>query len=721
MGVQDSLKRPGESETEYLFRLAEQSKAKRERGRSAILNQAEDFDGATDEGAPPAGGKGGKGGGGGGGDDGSPDRAPIADHVMIPRLIERTVRWVPISMPDAPPITALGVNGRTYWYLSPLGQLIGLEDSEHGQAHIEGLWSPQINALHRAFPQFDQSNRFKGFQAQYARAAMFGACGLKGLFDAHERVRGLGCWKDDDGQLVQHLGDRVLVSDREEKPGEIGVYVYPGRPSLLPPKRGGKVDCLAIYDRMQLWNFERGEVDARLLLGQLAAGVLGAAIEWRPMAFLTGDAGTGKSTLQRLVRALLGKRMISTVDASEAALRALLGQDALAVSFDEIEADAHNDKAQAVMKLARTSASGDDAHRSGSDQKARSFTLRGSFVFSAIVPPSMRQQDMQRFAFLRLNTLKRGAKLPKLTSAELKDMGQGLVGRITEGWPRWELTLETFTQALEKRGHEHRGAMQFGTMLAAAHILLEDGEPSEEELTRWCDPLHRDNLFEYENSAPAWLTAWRIILTSCPELWRSHGSPTVANVIRRWLVAKIAGPDAKEEEDKLHGWLNQVGLALVGLRGTNKVCLAISPNHQALASIFKGTDFQAHGGGGAWNIPLRGAPKLDGDKGVLHVEKVSRLGRDKCPMFWLDGEAEIAGQMVKLFERSFDDDQVDGPPAVRVANLLKAYADAESREDLLKAQDRAVALRGALEPDKLEEVDMVFNARWAELDDQPPS
>lgn len=684
----------------------------KQRGRKSILDEAEDWKPDEPE-RPPAGDR------DDAGDRGDGDRdPPLADHVTMPRFIGKTVRWVPISMPEDAPITCLGKMGRAFFYLTPKGELVSLQDSEHGQAHIESLWSPEINALHRAFPQFDQSNRFKGFQAQYARAAMVGACGLKPLFDAHKRVRGLGCWRDDEGRLVQHLGDQVLARAKELRPGEIDGYVYPGRPALPRPKRGGKLDCEAIYQRFQLWNFERGDVDARLLLGQLAAGVLGAAIEWRPMAFLTGDAGTGKSTLQRNVRDLLPDRIISTVDASEAALRALLGQDALIVSFDEIEADAHNDRAQAVMKLARTSASGDDAHRSGQDQVARSFTLRGSFLFSAIVPPSMRQQDMQRFAFLRLRTLKKGQRLEPIPSARLKEMGQGLVGRITDGWDRWERTLALYFQALQERRHEHRGAMQFGTCLAAAHILLQDEDPTEDDLARWCDPLHRDELFEYENSAPTWLTIWRFIMSSCPDVWRSHGSPTVAEVVKRWLLARAA-PDQREREDrKYQGWLNQVGLHLVQERGTARVYLAVAPKHQGLSAIFRGSDYQAAGGEGAWNIPLRGAPKIE-DGGVLRVEKVPNLGRQKCPMFWIDGTVEVAGQREPIFDRDSEDDEMEPSELTlhgRLAAYLGAIRKAQTHDGLTGVHDRAQELRAQLNEEDLARADEAFNTRWVELE-----
>ncbi|HZL00483.1 MAG TPA: hypothetical protein VFC47_11350 [Caulobacteraceae bacterium] len=580
------------------------------------------------------------------------------DHVMIARLFGKVIRQVPISLPDPCPITPLGKLGRLYFYLDPMGQLVALADAEHGQAHIAGLWSPRINDLNSAFPQFNQQGKFQGFRANYARDAMMSACALKGIFEAHDKVRGRGCWKGDGGELIQHLGDRILVGAVEHKPGEIDGYVYPGRPPMPAPKAGGKADCEEIYRRFKTWNWKRGELDARLLLGQQASTVLSAALKWRPMGFICGGAGTGKSTLQEMVRAMLPGRLLGTVDASEASLRGLLGQDAVGVSFDEIEADATNDRAQQVMKLARTAASGDDAYRSSANQEIRQFTLRSSFLFSAIIPPSMRPQDAQRFAFLLLHELPKTAKLEPLAPARARDMGAGLVGRITEAWPRWQKALDAFVGGLERVGHAQRGAMQFGTLLAAAHVVLHDHDPDETEVAVWCEQLRRSTLLEYENDTPAWLKAWRILMGAQPDVWRSDGSPTVAEVVRKYL-ALSDGVDAEEARIKLRAQLERTGLAIVRGRADGRHWLAIPPAHQGVAEIFAGSDFQKRGGEGAWFFPLRGAPPCAGGEGVLNVQVVHRLNSQKCALFWLDAQIDLGGGLTPIFQRQVAEDLVE--------------------------------------------------------------
>lgn len=592
------------------------------------------------------------------------------DRVMIPRLFGKLIRAVPVSLPDPCPITPLGKNGRTFFYLSPKGELIALTDADHGQSNIAALWAPEKDALERAFPQLDQQHRFVGFRANYARDAMMTACAAKPIFQAHDKVRGLGCWLDEQGQLVQHLGDRVLVGDEEHKLGEIDGYVYPGRATMAAGVAEGALPkCAQIYRHLQGWFWARGELDARLLLGQLGASVLGAALEWRPMSFLSGDASTGKSTLQRFMRELLPQRLKGTADASEASLRALLGQDAVCISFDEIEADAANDKAQQVMSLARKAASGDDVYRSSSNQELRQFTLRGSFIFSAIVPPSMRPADMQRFAMLQLQTLPATAKLELPPLPERRELGKALVGRITAAWPRWERTLEAFMRGLAHEGHAQRSALQFGTLLAAAHVLLSDDDPDPTALASWCGQLKRETLFEYQSAEPVWLRALRQVLNAQPEIWRTEGSPSVSQVIRKYLIADAA--NAEEDRGRAHDKLTGVGLAMVKERMTGRIYLAIPPRHAGVAAMFKGTDFQRAGGGeGAWHIPLQGAPRVEGPfealRGVYRSDKAWRLDNQRCDMFWLDGRVELGGVWTPIFERKLDEDWIDaaqaGPP-----------------------------------------------------------
>jgi hypothetical protein len=592
--------------------------------------------------------------------DDAPEEPRIYTRLNRPRIDDKGHRvYVPVEFLAADcPVQPLGYDRKVRFFLNPGGQLIELAANEFGQAHLMGLFGERIHWLNREFPQIDQWGNWKGFQAQYVAMALITQATKKGVFDARDKVRGLGCWKDREGKLVQHVGDGLVIQGQTVKPGEVGGYVYPGRPEIGRADNSPvAVDLVnEVYSTFHTWNFARGSTDARLLIGFIGCAILGGALDWRPMVFITGDAGTGKSTLMDRLKAMLPGRLVSTVDATPAALRNIINQDSVGVLFDEIEADALSESAQHVMKLARIAASGGTSYRAhNTNTGAAEFTLRGCFAFSAIVPPSMRGQDMQRLAFLRLQPLPAGQKLPKLTSAQAEALGNALVGRITSAWTRFGDTLEIFRNALEKQGHDQRSATQFGTLLAAADLILEDVPADATSAEFWAEKLPRAGLFEYESNAPAWLKAFHRILQAQPEAWRSSGLPTVAQALRKMLRLK----KGEKEWGDMATRLERAGLAVV-VDGRGLKYLAIPPRHPAITKIFAQTDLQEHGGDGAWTTVLRNAPRMTITgpvddpvaEGVYRVERVPRLPGSKCTLIWLD--AKWDGE--RIFEAVIDDE-----------------------------------------------------------------
>lgn len=659
---------PGSPEAlEEYRKMKAEIDAKLKQGRAAILDAAEFDDTPRPDRPDPEDGD----DDGDAGDEGDGD-PPIKVHrgIRFQKINKDGLTyWATLGpVGEDCPATPLGRDQKVFWFLTPGGQLVSYEDGKFGKAHITGLFAGKaMDWLMREFPAFSANGLWTGFKADLAQVALFSACDDAGVFDVREKVRGLGCWRGPDGELIQHLGNEVRISGMAEpaKPGMIGEFVYPGRPAVAPPLPNGKASAEAIFADFQTWSWSRGELDARMLLGWIGCAVLGAALDWRPMVFMTGDAGTGKSSLQERIKRLLPGRMASTVDASPAALRQIVNQDAIGVSFDEIEADMNSEQAVMVMKLARVAASGGTTYRGGSDHKASEFTLRGCFAFSAIVPPSMRVQDMQRMTFLRLQPLKKGGEIAEYTDAELKEHGQRLVGRMVEGWPRFKATLRAFELALQDKeyGHNQRGAKQFGTLLAAADLLLVDreGAPSLAEAKNLARGLARADLYEYESSDPSWLLVFRHIM-SAPIEGAGKGGETVAEVVRDYLKKSASGN--AEEITRVQRKLNRAGLAVVRARNGHAF-LAIPPRHQAVNAMFRDTDFRMAGGDGAWTSALRNAPTYDSSRneGVVRADKVPQLGRVKCSQIWLDAKVDVNGVKTPIFDLDPDADEAMQPEA----------------------------------------------------------
>jgi hypothetical protein len=92
----------------------------------------------------------------------------------------------------------------------------------------------------------------------------------------------------------------------------------------------------------------------------------------------------------------------------------VLGKQTLPVFFDELEAEANNDRAQRVIKLARLASSEGVIFKGGSDHRATEFVARSCFYFTSILMPHMLSQDRNRMAILELKPIPNKAREPML-------------------------------------------------------------------------------------------------------------------------------------------------------------------------------------------------------------------------------------------------------------------------------------------------------------------
>jgi hypothetical protein len=224
--------------------------------------------------------------------------------------------------------------------------------------------------------------------------------------------------------------------------------------------------------------------------------MLGGALRWRPHAWITGSSATGKSTLQLVLELLLDGGALHTHEATEAALRQLMGQQTLPVFFDELEAEQDNRRSLAVVKLARLASSGGRIARGGQDHVAHEFVARSCFLFSSILLPPILSQDRNRLAILELAEIPAGATAPKVDDAEVRLWGQRIRRRLVDQWPRFEETLHLYQASLARNGHGGRSQDQFGTLLACADLLLYDDVPDVELCDEWGADMAVDTLAE---------------------------------------------------------------------------------------------------------------------------------------------------------------------------------------------------------------------------------
>lgn len=560
----------------------------------------------------------------------------------------RAGQWTPdrLGLPkeDPSPVTMLGREGEVYHLIDSDGQFRSMAASDFSHSGIQALFSatphypewawPRLGGrknidLEEAFAEVDEDEggkkkrpqvRIESFKDDDVRKSLFRAASLRGLFNPHDRLRGRGAWTDRGGNLLYHAGEDLWVSEGG-KLKEIGTGLHYGHlyPRLSPVPAPWSVEvgpadnpARELVTAFRTWSWERPDVDPLLLLGWIGVALMGGALRWRSAVFLTGDKGTGKSTLQDLVKAVLGEAVVTTAQTTAAGIYQLMRHDSRAVAVDEIEASADNRRQMSVIELARVASSGALGLRGGADGTGTEFTVRCAFLFSAINPPPLSSQDLSRIAVLRLAPLdpkRAGEARPLLHADGGGEMVEGrmLLRRLMDEWHRWETTLAAYRETLGHGGHNGRGQDTYGTLLAMADMLLgpelatELGVPMVDDLSAWSTLLGAAALPEVDDALPNWRQCLEHLLGSRVPAWRDGHRATVGQLLQDLEDAVIEPAYARQ----------QLGIAGLGLldRGWEpgaEYGLAVPNRSSGVAELYAGTAWQGSAGGqGGWVEALR--------------------------------------------------------------------------------------------------------------------
>lgn len=604
--------------------------------------------------------------------------APVAKRALAPEEPRNGVlpgQWSPnaLGLPPDCPVTPLGIDGDVCWLLDPIGQLVTYTDP-FGKGRTALLFKGEAEWVKWAWPQWKAKETeagvkfsIEGWRNEDVRDAIIKACTIKGTWNAREKVRGCGCWSDGRGGLVVHLGRAVLSvpgagGRRDEgvspapkprvlEPGEHDGYVYPARPAIPGPYGWLKsleldVNPATILRQVfSTWAWARPDVDAHLLIGWIGVAFLGAALPWRSAVYMTGDKGSGKSTLQEILKHIFAGWLIQTTNTTAAGIYQHVKQDCLPVGIDEFEAKADNSRAKSLLELARQASSGGAGLRGGDRGTGTDFKILSAFIFSSINAPPMEPQDLSRFALLRLHRLPDGQAPPPMDPAAYQELGRIVLRRLVEEFHRFDLTWRAFKGELEAAGMDGRGQDTFGTLLACADMIAHEGW-SEERLSHthdgdvkpWREILAPQAMAEFDDALENWRLCLGHLLTVPVDAWRNGSRITVGQVLEAWFT----GDDEYGSDIlKVRRALNQAGLTIerrVGQGPDRGDWLAVPNNNPATRKLFEGTKWGGEAGAGVWSGALRqgprdtlwrlGQPRVNGEKAKCTLISLEALYGD---------------------------------------------------------------------------------------------
>ena len=379
------------------------------------------------------------------------------------------------------PFKALGFDGDHYFYL-PRGteQIVPIRRGSHtSPAELMALapyewWS------------MSYVKGKDGVDWQLAASDCMRMCERRGVYDL-KRVRGRGAWFDD-GKSVLHLGDRLIVND-EEKPisDHESHFIYTRHSAMennFSSTPASDEDAQRVAAMVAQMNWSK-PVHGALMAGWIALAPICGALKWRPHVWVTSGRGHGKSWLQdKIVMPLLGHAAMPVQGGTtEAGIRQSVKSDALAILFDEAEAETSRgaSRMQGVLELARQSSSESSAAiaKGTAGGQGMSFRMRSMFLLGSINVSLTQAADESRFSVLSLEK-------PSKTPAEqirFNEFEQE-VKRVLSAQFCASIRARTYklipvirqnAQVLAQAVAEHLGSQrigdQFGTLLAGAASL----------------------------------------------------------------------------------------------------------------------------------------------------------------------------------------------------------------------------------------------------------
>jgi hypothetical protein len=420
------------------------------------------------------------------------------------RFIEEGKPSIATLPPDAP-VRALGTFGNRVYFLDAHSQLRELAAKDVSRTMILHLFGKDVDWIYRLWPTLKHVPAkdtwvVTGWDGTKAQESLMTACARKGVWRPQDHVRGRGAWVSGDSLLI-HAGSRLYSSSgKSARPGLVGDMVYPAAPeALVPAEKGdGSMAANELLALIGTWTWAR-DYDPRLLLGWIVASMMSGALKVRPLAWVTGEKGTGKSSLvgeNGLIHKLFGSGILMTANTTAAGLYQKIGYDSLPVAVDEIEAKRGNQKTEAVIELARQAYSGGMVLRGGQDHEGKEFRAMCPVLFGSILIPPLMPQDLSRLALLNLRPFPADAKEPQLDDKRISEIGRVLLRTVLARWSGWAERLALWHGFLRELGHSGRASDQFGTLLAAADLVLNERAPGEDEMKAIAGEMRPQDLHE---------------------------------------------------------------------------------------------------------------------------------------------------------------------------------------------------------------------------------
>jgi len=307
--------------------------------------------------------------------------------------------------------------------------------------------------------------------------------GLKTPYHETGKIRQTGAWEDD-GRYVFHYGSGLIVDGQK-----IGLFDF--KTNNIYEKKGYLSFSEDNYKPINMRNIakiiERFSISSPqekyLFLGWVIISLLGGAFDWRPHIWLTGEAGSGKSSAIDFIKMILGTAVIKeTGGSTEAGIRQRLKVSTLPVLIDELENmdDKTNKNLRAIKALIRQASSGSRVSRGTADHSGIDFAVQSMFCVGSISPQIAENADLTRFSLInfdkKLTSTTKWIETEKmmlelLTPEYLNEFKYFMVTNIKQIVEHTKMAFSVFSDLK----YDGRLSQQYSVLTIGAYICLKNG------------------------------------------------------------------------------------------------------------------------------------------------------------------------------------------------------------------------------------------------------
>lgn len=540
------------------------------------------------------------------------DNEPPAYDDMPPEYDNDHQDYDEVQLPPAPIYTAPGRpfrilgwdRGRAYYLPDSVPQVTALAPGAHTKLSL--LQLAPLSYWQNDFPTDKRSGDKVNWDM--AADALIQQAQRAGIWDP-ELIRGRGAWWDR-GKWAVHLGNRVVIGDGDGQPIEYNLrdaptaYVYEAsKPIRLsfnnPLPNSDSVRLVQICERLR---WER-PIFGKLLAGFVFLAPVCGALQWRPHLWVTGGAGSGKTTVMVDIigRCLSGVALKVEGDTSEAGLRQELAHDARPVVFDEFESERRKaaERVEDVLAMVTRASSetGAGLLKGGADGRAASFKTRAMFVFASIGVTLKQHAARTRVTVLSLfgepeteqSQQEFNAMMTNIIDTLTDDYIERLQARAVRMIPVIRKNARVFAEAAALTLKDRRMGDQIGTLLAGAYGLHSSGIITREKAIEWLERQSWDDVTEVAEGKDE-SACLRHILAHIVRVETSQAGPKSRSVGE--LIAKAAGAsrDYEMTSEEASDQLLRIGI-MVAVNKDGKDVVRFANSHRELKKVLYDTSW----------------------------------------------------------------------------------------------------------------------------------